>query len=627
MTKNEKYLKLSNKLLNFPKEQQEEIKSLITQDNNFILYCNKTNWTNKEHDALILLLDLEKNQNGFYKDSYGNRMSYNGIRSLKSNGTTIDMTEIHKNEMTKCANDLAYFRKYYAKIITKDGLARPEMRNYQLNLENALIPMNDVILMWNRQSGKTISISIYLLWRAIFHPTPINIGITANKGPTAAEVLDKIKKIFMELPIWMQQGIEVWNKTSIEFENRTRIMTDGPHESSFRGYTLNISYTDESAYIPLSLYEEFTDAVMPTMASLSFKQIITSSTPKGVNHFSELVKHAKNPDTPEIFVGNDWKDVPRFDKQGNKLEPEVYKAQVIKRFGLQFWLQTEECQILGSSSTLVNAESLKDIENRVESMKLIPNNILNDLNVYELVQKNHNYILSVDPSKDGIDDFSLSVTDITKFPFVQVADANLQIDFLIMPEHLNELGKYYNDALIIVENNEGSGQSITDTLWRVYEYENLFKDKNIDGKIGQKKYTGFRTTLKSRPIILNLLKIFVNEGKLIINSKKTLNQLYTFTKRKNGNKYQAEDGYKDDAVMALAILFAPFMENKIFDDYTLFVKELKMEGSNIKTAEYFSALDFGSADDGTEDYAEQERIKELKAQFANELGNDYSISG
>jgi hypothetical protein len=162
---------------------------------------------------------------------------------------------------------------------------------------------------------------------------------------------------------------------------------------------------------------------------------------------------------------------------------------------------------------------------------------------------------------------------------------------------------------MIIEQNEGAGQSITDTLWNVYEYPNLYRDKNIDGRPGFKKYTGFRTTMKSRQLILNLLKIFVDEGKLIINSRKTLEQLYTFTKRKTGNKFEAEDGYFDDAVMSMAIMFAPFMENKTFDDYKMFVKELKIEESTQTTSEFLSTIDvgFSSDDDGEDEQLRQQR--------------------
>ncbi len=323
------------------------------------------------------------------------------------------------------------------------------------------------------------------------------------------------------------------------------------------------------------------------------------------------------------LVENDWREVPHYDKFGELLTPEKYKEQVVKRNGLKFFESTEENKFLGSSATLISGDILYKIEQHIKGVVTINHNILNNLDMYSIVKENHNYIISVDTSKDGIDDFSISVTDVTKFPFEQVASANLQVDYLVMPDCINELGIYYNNAFVIVENVEGSGQSITDQLFFIHEYPNLYRDKNINGRVGFKKYTGFRTTKKSRPLILNMLKVFIEEGKLIINSHKLLTQLYTFSNNKG--KYQAQDGFKDDAVMSMCITFAPFLEVKVFDNFDLFTKHLHIEDSSIKTTDFISTLDIGSADDGTEDYEAQERLRETRKQFKSELGDDYSL--
>jgi len=250
-------------------------------------------------------------------DKYGGRVSYNGIRTLKKAKTELPENIIHDIENKKCREDFKYFRTHYCLITTKKGLARPDPREYQEHLEDELLSLEDLVILYPRQSGKTVTAATYLLWLSIYHPMNINIGIVANKPKTAREVLDKIKKIFAELPIWMMPGIEVWNKSEIEYENMTRIMTDSPSSDSFRGYTCNIIYTDEAAYIKKSLWDEFIDSVMPTMNSLIFKQVISTSTANGMNHFYHLVEGAKNrnfePPTEvkmekdeTVFIGHDF---------------------------------------------------------------------------------------------------------------------------------------------------------------------------------------------------------------------------------------------------------------------------------------------------------------------------------
>ena len=227
----------------FSEPEKFEIRQTVLADKDFKDYVkNKSEWSSEDHDNLLNLLDLEKNEVGFYKDIFGQGVSYNGIRTLRRSKSELPITEVHKIEIQKCKESFKYFRKHYVKIVTREGIKRPEPRKYQEELEDELIKLEDLVILYPRQSGKTVTTGTYLLWLSLFHDDPINIGIVGNSPGTAMEVLDKIKKIFVELPIWMQRGIEVWNKGSIEFDNGTRVMTDGPSSDSFRGYTINILY-------------------------------------------------------------------------------------------------------------------------------------------------------------------------------------------------------------------------------------------------------------------------------------------------------------------------------------------------------------------------------------------------
>ncbi len=603
--------KLSKDNKDLSKEYKEDIREQLCTNKDFIEFCkNKKDWNNEEHDYLKNILELPKNENGFYKDIYGYRVSYNGARNLRREGTELPLTEIHENEILKCKTDFDYFRRYYTLITTRTGISRPEHRDYQIEFWDILENLHDTVCMLPRQSSKTVSTAIYFLWRLIERETPINMGITAFKADTAREILDKIKKIYQEMPIWLQPNISVWNKGEIEIENNSRIMTSAANDGAYRGYTVNLLLIDECAYIPKTDFDAFLDSVIPTMNSLIFKQVIYVSTPNGVNHFAELVKQAQMPKSSMTYFTTSWRNVPHYGKDGKLLNPEDFKEQTIQDFGMQFWLQTQECEFLGSSSTLINSQTLSRIQKHIESLDTndFPISIFEGLTTYKTPTKGHSYICSVDSSKDGIDDFSINVIDITKFPFEQVADANLQVDYILMGEYLDELGKYYNNALIVVENNEGSGQSISDTLWNIYSYENMYRDKNIDGKPGFKRYTGFRTTPKSRSVILGLLRAFLEEDKLILNSEESLQQLYTFTKN-DSDKYVAQDGYKDDNVMSLAIAFAPFMESIKFDDFELFINQLRKETPEVKTKEFMSVLDLSFDDDGEDHSTNYERTK------------------
>jgi len=585
-------------------EDLDEIKIELENNDKFLKFLeNNKSWEYDEHDGLKKLLELKRNESGFFMDKYGRGAGYNGIRTLRPSRAELDLSPLHEIEIEKCKNDFKYFRKYYIIILTRNGYARPEPREYQERLENDLLGDDDLVISYPRQSGKTVTVGTYLCWKGNFNENPVNIGIVANKASGSQEVLSKIKSMYIELPFWIQKGIEVWNKTSIEFGDHTRIMCDVPSSDAFRGFTINYVYVDETAYIPMNDWNDFTDSIFPTMNSLIEKKKIMTSTAKGMNHWYHIVQGAKLGKTNNKLVECSWREVPRFDKKGKKLDPDNYKEMIIRENGKMFFKQTEENEFLGSAETLISAEALK---NMVAKEPTFSDSVFNGIKIYEKPQKGHSYIIGVDPSKDGIDKFSLQVIDITSFPFNQVATANLDIDYLMMPEHLDTLGIYYNNAFITIENNEGAGQSIADMMFLQYEYENLYRDRD-DGDTKYKKFAGFRTTPKSRPLVLNLMKIFIEEGKLIINDKETIEQFMTFIKsEKISEKYSAEEGYFDDLIMSLAISFAPFKHLKAYDDLDTFLKSVHAEigeTEGVKTEEYYSMIadSIGFSDDAIDE--------------------------
>lgn len=324
---NNKYRKLLTKVMDLTDD--ELVYSLLDQllvEKTFLTFVQKTyDWSPEEHNGLLLLLTPKRNINGYYTDRYGNKVSYNGIRVLKREKTEMELNVLQEIETQKCASSFKYFRSYYCFIVTKTGLARPDARRYQVALEDELLSLEDLVVLYPRQSGKTVTVGNYLLWRAMFHSTAINIGIVANKPSTAREVLDKIKKVFLEIPIWLMCGISVWNKSAIEFENGTRIMTDSPSSDSFRGYTCNIIYTDEAGYIKHGDWDDFIDAVIPTMNSLIFKQVINTSTANGMNHFKHLVDGAMNKSTEIKEVVLEHNDIINIDALGDFTVEDIYQ--------------------------------------------------------------------------------------------------------------------------------------------------------------------------------------------------------------------------------------------------------------------------------------------------------------
>ena len=608
----------------------KENKNLITSE--ILSELRKT----KEGKSVALeILDIEKDSEDYYLDAFGGRIAFNGNRQIKPFHTKINLSDIHIQEIKKCSEDIDYFKNNYVQFRTKSGIGFPDHREYQEKFIHSLNNENDqYLVVFPRQAGKSATTAVWLTWLFLFKEQ-INIGICANRGSTATDFLANVKNIYTCLPIWLQQGIKVWNVKRIEGENGTRILTDATSGDSFRGSTMNVVVVDEAAYVAGTKWESFVDSVLPSQSSLAWKKTIFISTPNGLNHFYSMVKDSKKrkvienvqeseieeikkketvldivknkygtfdvqidkPSNDMELITVDWREVPRYDRKGNLIDPETFKQQVIDRDGLQFFLQAYACEFLGSSHTLISGDVLKEIESVKPKDRIFVQGTEEFVKIYEEPLENHKYILSVDPAKDGRDYFALHMIDVTKFPFKQVASGRLQIDYLLMTNFLYEFGISYNTAFTIIENNEGAGQSIADTLKRDFEYENLYYDRT-GNKF--KNYPGFRTTTKSRAQLLETLKLLIENKKLEICDADTILELQRFILVKK--KFQAEEGFHDDLVMSLAIAFCLFNDIQNFEDFKEVTKSIYSE-SETDFADYIT---IGNFDDGVSEFENDE---------------------
>lgn len=573
----------------FQAHQNEITHELLTE----LRKCGKSG----KQQALDIL-DMPQDEEKFYLDAYGNRISWDGDRTLKKEFTTHKLSEIHIQELELCLNNPIYFIQNYIKIMTKTGVDFLDIRDYQMRyLELITKPENEAILgLMPRQSGKSVITGTWLSHCYTFDKD-INIGIVANKGAMAREFLDKCKNMITNLPIWLKPGTRVWNKSSVKSENNVNILTDVCNENSLRGWTLHYLISDEVDWSDTKDFYAMRDSISPTQAALSKKKNIFLTTPNGKRQFYEMWKDAgySHEETRNGFLKFDipWKEVPRYKSDGSQWEPEDFKQHIIKKDGSKVWYQNYECSFIGSSNGLIPDEVMSQFKTK-EPIDL---DIRGQLKIYENPIPNHKYIIGVDSSKEGQDFTGIQIFDCTELKFKQVASAKLQIDYLMVPEILDTYGKKYNSALVIIENNEGSGQSIADILARDYEYDNVFYEyrlfKGVRKRLG---YPGFRTTKLTRDLMLQVVRMIATSGRLELCDSETLKEFETFT-LVNG-KYQA-NGPKahDDLVMATLLCFAIFKDTKTFEDIQAIIDGLKTGDS---LDEGLIGLDTGFADFGTE---------------------------
>ena len=114
------------------------------------------------------------------------------------------------------------------------------------------------------------------------------------------------------------------------------------------------------------------------------------------------------------------------------------------------------------------------------------------------------------------------------------------------------LGHYYNYALIGIEANFST--------YPIKELEKLGYDNQFyrqkEDSITNKPILsyGFKTTSITRPLIISELVKIMREEIELINDKDTLNEAMTFIRNEKGRP-EAQQGYHDDLIMALAIAY------------------------------------------------------------------------
>ena len=149
---------------------------------------------------------------------------YLGNNLIKRAGIETQYTEEELQEYMKCSQNPVHFIEQYTQIISLDeGMVPFELRGYQENLINFYNENRFNIVLASRQSGKSITSCAYLLWFLLFHPE-VTVIVLANKGAIAREMIARIVTMLESVPFFLQPGIKILNKGSIEFANDSKVV-------------------------------------------------------------------------------------------------------------------------------------------------------------------------------------------------------------------------------------------------------------------------------------------------------------------------------------------------------------------------------------------------------------------
>jgi hypothetical protein len=417
------------------------------------------------------------------------------------------------------------------------------------------------------------------------------VAILANKMLIAREILSRIQLMYENLPRWMQQGVESWNKGSIELENGCRIIAQATSSSAIRGLSVSLLALDEFAFLENNMAEDFFTSVFPTLSSGKETKLLISSTPKGFNHYFKFWSEAEKGVNGFIPIRVHWYEHPERDQKWFDEQKAV--------LGELKFNQEVQCEFLGSSKQLLTVSTMSSLTHDIPMKEY--NDKYTGLKLYTPPIKDHKYTMTVDVSRGRhLDSSAFMIFDVTEYPHRIVATYNnSQVAPLMYAGIIYQFAKQYNEAYVLVEIND-VGAQVADELYYTYEYGELYWTKSGDqlGKQGADPYPGIRTTKKTKRIGCSNLKDIIEKQQLIVNDYLAIQELSTFVQSPSG-VYEADEGFHDDAVMCL-VLFAWLVTQPWFKD--LYDRDIRNQMYLNLIAQMENDLLLPEYDDGLQDY-------------------------
>ena len=474
-----------------------------------------------------------------------------------------------------CINDKIFFGNNFINLKDAEkGWQQIKLRDYQEKLLKSYSDNRWNIVLYPRQSGKTTTTIVEIVHFCISNYDK-DVVVVAQSDMVVNEILSKIKMAFSALPFFLQPGFVKFTSKGFILDNGCRLSIGVASESVVQGFSLDLLFIDEFAYILTSVAQKFWINIYPALTNNPHSKCIITSTPNGRNLFYELWIGAVN--KTNNFVTNKvyWYDVPNRD--------EKFKEDTIKNIGLTGWLMGFECSFDTNLTSIFNVtkqKELRDNQLTFENKWSHDNDsILKKFDIMTISKEVINYDLKEDYFLIGIDiseglgqDFS-----IMKFRKIEYNPTYKRLDYKLMgvfsdneisvvdfATKLLDILKYFdlNKVRVVIENNNYGGEFINQ-ISNLYKYDNRYKffdniclakfirqNRTEDNIAYDDKYEiGIRWNKENKLVGVNAFRTLMNDDVFDLTHYQSVEEVLNFGKNKTNNSYQSQFGH-DDLVMA-----------------------------------------------------------------------------
>lgn len=499
-------------------------------------------------------------------------------------------------------NTKAYIENYIKIRNKKNNIVPLVLNEPQLKYYNVIKEMYQqrkpirIIILKARQMGFSTETEAIIFKNVVTHHN-YNAGIVAHKEDSTTNLFNMSKRMLEYLPEDIKPEQKKSNAKELVFNNdqgtgldsRIKCMTAGG-KGIGRSDTFTALHLSELAFWEGDKKITMT-GLLQAVPNTPDSMIIIESTANGYEYFKEMWDRAVagESDFYPLFIG--WNELKEYsmpytgfdltqeerelkEQYNLTLEQLTWRRWCIKnncsgdinQFKQEYPICPEEA-FLSTGNCYFNKENIINRINtapeplvkgkftcyydgiRIRNQKFLEQEDGN-IKIYEYPQKRVPYVLGGDTAGEGSDYFTAHV--INNITGKQVAVLKQQYNEIEYVKQVYCLGMFYNCALIGLENNFSTYP--TQKLAEL-NYPNQFVRKKEDQYNNKyEKSFGFKTTSITRPYILGLLQEIVHDNIDVIQDKETLREMLTFIVNDKG-RAEAEEGYHDDLVMALAISY------------------------------------------------------------------------
>ena len=462
-----------------------------------------------------------------------------------------NIKQVIRREYLKCVSEPVHFmRKYCIIQHPQKGKIKFDLYNFQEKTLQEFCDHRYNILLKSRQLGISTLTAAYSLWTMLFNNDK-NVLVIAKDKDTAKNLVTKVRVMYSNLPSWLKTKVDEDNKLSLRFMNGSQIKAVAATSEAGRSEALSLLILDEAGFI--DKIDEIWTASQQTLATGG--NCIVLSTPNGVgNWFHKMWLDAIDNTSEFNFIKLHWSLHPDRDQ--------LWRDEQDKILGPTMAAQECDADFLSSGQSVVDPKILQWYKENQAKDPVERSGLDQNLWVWHQPNYSKNYLVVADVARgDGSDYSAAQIFEIDDLE--QVAEYKGQLSTTDFGNFLIELSTKYNDALLVIENNNVGWATIQTIIDR--GYKNLFyqsKDLryvDVDHQIQSNRYRsqdknmvpGFSTTMKTRPLIIAKMEEYTREKLTKINSIRLIEELFVFSYQ--NNKAEAMKGYNDDLVMSYSI--------------------------------------------------------------------------